>query len=136
MRMLMEPLKLLMQGHFLVNSERWELAETAKLLRAQGRGEKGKREYKATVVARMKLENAFFFPRLQVLSFDERLWALIPASRASVRFRALAFRLISRMGCGFEELFCEPARHCLMTKYELLVDSGCEAHMIDQKFVQ
>ena len=105
-------------------SERLHFAETVKLVRAQRRGRNAKRDYKATVVAAMKLENAFLFPRLLVLSFEERLWVTIPASCASVRFRALAFRLISRIGCGVEELLCEFARHWQTKRYRLLVDGS------------
>ena len=81
------------------------------------------RKYRMTEAALLTLETAFYV-RLRMLYECSDMWSTLPRNDKcySVRFRALAFRLMSRAGCVVEQLLCHAHRGFPYRMFALLAD--------------
>ena len=99
-RLIMEPLRVLLDKKLFVGSRRWELSEQAKAAKAARNGEWPGRDFPVTVASKNLLENEFF-QKLGLL-LNPNMWlSIIDVSEKS---QALIFKLMSRAGCMVEEL--------------------------------
>jgi hypothetical protein len=101
-RMVMEPLRQLLDAKLYIGSKRFELHQQAAATEANG--EWPHREFALSYAAKNILENKFF-STLSQLS-DVRLWKSI--TNVTERLQACAFKLISRAGCMVEYLLRYP----------------------------
>jgi len=146
LRLCIEPIRRLMAAHFLVAGKDWETAQRAKdAAFLEGRTGAQPREYRAVIAAEGKLE-VEFFNAIQDLGSNHHPWRHIPSFRLTVAFRALAFKILSRMGCAVEENLREPHSRFPVKLFLLLSDDSfaeefvgakaCELDPFSQHFIR
>ncbi len=124
LRLCIEPIRRLMSAHFTLAGKGWETAQRAKdAAFLAGAPDAQPREYRAVVAAEGKLE-VEFFSAIQELGTNHRPWRHIPGFRLTVGFRALAFKILSRMGCAIEENLREPHSRFPVKLFLLLSDDS------------
>ena len=94
-----------MGQQFRIASKEFEDIESAKIVR----NEAAQRKYRLTEYASGSIDEGFWV-RLRELFFNPALWARLPPSQQTVEGRALAFRMMSRAGCSFEQLLAAEHR--------------------------
>ena len=122
-RLVMEPLRLLMQKQFQTCSDAWERAQRVQLVQKleSGEGPLCKREYMLTLAAAGTLE-ASYFQNLATLYQDQDCWKLISDPNKSIGFNSLCFRLLSRGGSLVESNIAHPHRQMPYKVFDLLND--------------
>ena len=146
LRLCIEPLRLLMSAHFLLAGKDWETTQRARdAAFLEGKPQAQPREYRAAIAAEGRLEVAFFDAILD-LGTNHRPWRHIPSFRLTVAFRALAFKMLSRMGCVVEENLREPHSRFPVKLFLLLSDDSfaeefvgakaCELDSFSRQFIQ
>ena len=123
MRLVLEPLRTLLENKLYVGSKRYELHQAAAAAEAS-RGDTADqwphRQFAVTVAA-LNVSEDIFFQKLGQLS-DSRLWTSV--SNVTVTSQALAFRLISRSGCMVEELLRDPHTRSKFSVFKVLYDGS------------
>ena len=146
LRVVVEPMRRLMAAHFKLSSMAWETEQRAKYLAfSQGAEGATPREFRVTIAAEHKLENEFFGD-LRKLFFEVEKWEGLPMSFNSVRTRALAFRLLSSLGCAIQELLVLPHSRYPLKLFLMLADPSiaevvssadeCELDSFTEAFVE
>lgn len=96
-RLLMEPLRHLLKQQLDIGSDEWEAKQRMIVARADLAGEPLQRQYRVTIASSLVLESEALV-RTRSLYFEPSFWSLLPPECVSVRYRALAFKTISRVG--------------------------------------
>lgn len=122
-RTAMEPLRQLLGRQFEVAAEEWELEQQARILEACALREKGwgDRDYKLGVAASCE-DEAKFFRQLSLAFNEPTLWTAMPPQGCTIGFRALAFKVLSRMGSCVHELLLQPHTRLPLAMFRLLSD--------------
>lgn len=106
LRQTVEPFRVLLSSHFRLASKAWEVEQLAKAT-AVGAEEGTSRQYRIVVAAMMSLELAFLGSVRKRLT-DEREWFVLTSMKGqTVALRTLSFRLLSKAGCGVQELLAD-----------------------------
>ena len=122
LRRIAEPFRVLFAEHFRLGSEAWELKQRAQDAKAIGADDVSQqRQYRVVVAALHTLEDEFV-ARVYELLTNADVWQHLPQGSQSVRFQALAFRLLSRMGCAAQELLRRPHESFPIRLFLLLAD--------------
>lgn len=109
----------MMASHLDMSSEAWnERAMAEALLRKQAGGPLC-REFRVTVAASLQLEEKCL-TQVSVLLREAQLWGGMPDSSLTIAQRALAYRMISRIGCCVEELLRSEHRRFPVALFRLL----------------
>lgn len=104
LRRCVEPFRKLMADHFRMGSEAWEARQRAcEAASLSAGGPPPHRQFRVVAAAMHTLEDEFLC-QLKELLGEEELWSMLPMEGRNLRFQALAFRLLSRMGCAVHEL--------------------------------
>ena len=122
LRLCIEPFRSFFASHILLTSEEWEVRQRvadAGYLRG-GPGSRS-REYRAVVAAEGKLEISFF-GSVRDHGTDARPWRRILGRSFVVAFRALAFKILSRMGCAVHQMRRVPHMQFPVEAFFLLSD--------------
>lgn len=121
LRSAMEPLRVLMKRQLEMAAEEWEVEEQSKVARAvwQGLPAEGVRRYRVQVAADHSLEQEAF-RQLALLFQEEQLWLSQPAECWVLRWRALAFSVMSHIGCAIEHYFVERHRQFPFRLFKIL----------------
>ena len=98
-RRVMEPLRQLLSSQLEVSSDHWEVTQQARVAAAikSGADLRGARRFRVGIAADCVFEQE----ALQTLGFlfvEDDLWKILPEDGWTFRFRALAFKMISRAG--------------------------------------
>lgn len=109
LRTAMEPLRQLLARHFHTASEEWDLEQLKCVLdaRAEGKEGWGMRDFRLRLAASCADEQKFF-EQLQVAFQHADMWSVLPHDALNFEFRALTFKVLSRMGCCVHELLRHP----------------------------
>lgn len=107
LRVCAEPFRRLMSEHFRLSGEAWEAKQRSVEAKATGEGATNQREFRVVVAALHIVEDAFIRD-VRKLLLERDSWRFLPADSQSVHFRALTFRILSRMGCSVQELLYKP----------------------------
>ena len=78
-------------------------------------------------------KTACFFDRLSALMHNALLWNVMPPRSLTVATRALAFRVVSRMGCSFRQLVSTAHEHLPQQLFLLLLDPVKWAPVLEKK---
>lgn len=123
MRLLLAPLRVLLDSKLYVASEDWKGDQFIKACASLTGGAAGgeQRAYRITVIASNVHENSCL-QKYWLLLTDSSLWQLMPKRSVTVRMVSLAFRIGSRLQCGIKEL--------LITRHRKAPScfSGCFMH--------
>ena len=120
MRIVMEPLRQLMQRHLDMSAESFSTKQRhAVLAELEGKPPSpfGQR---VTIAASLQLEEECF-QQAALLLHEELLWRGLPDRALTVQHRCLCFRLISRMACCVEQLLACSHRRYPTKLFRLLV---------------
>lgn len=122
-RLVMEPLRQLQQRQFEVAGEAWEQKQRACALSSSSDGGNPfeAREYRLCVAASGRDEEKCL-EQLRTLSREASMWDILPVTCFTKRFKALAFRMISRAGCAVHELIAVPHAQFPFKIFRLLVE--------------
>lgn len=122
-RTVMEPLRQYQVRTFLYASEEWEKTQRGKIAEKLSHGPAAfsDREHRLAIAAQGKCDDTFF-EQLQLLFEREELWEQVPTSSYSTKFKALAFRMVSRAGCAVYELLALPHRAFPFQIFRLLAE--------------
>ena len=140
-RLALQPLTTLQNRVFQISGEAWEQTQQAKeaIRLLQGEGEP--RDYRVSVAASGELENRFF-AELSELYTDQSSWCLAPPATATMRYRALSFKVLSCLGCALMQLVAHPHK-CypvklfrLLREPEMGPDLAAEAPCIKDAYTQ
>ena len=115
-RLVMEPLRILLDDKLFVGGKRWEALERAKACLSE---DWPGRDFPVTVASKNALEDKFF-RKLGVL-MDPELWLFI--DNATESNQALIFKLMSRSGCMVEELLRGPHRLAPFKTFQAMWDA-------------
>ena len=121
-RLVMEPLRVLMQKQFQTCSEQWELGQRSKVARfimSGGTEEQGHRSYMLTLAASGELENQYL-AQVQFLLADLPTWQIISDQNRTVEFNHLCFKKLTRGGCLIEANIGLPHRQMPYKVFNLL----------------
>lgn len=120
-RLVVEPLRRLLTSQFAVAGEAWDDEQLFRVVdsAAAGRHDWSVREFRLTIAACGDEEQAFF-DQLRLLRGEVALWSTMPVEAFTVKFRALAFKMISRSGCCVAELLQHPHRQMPYQLFALL----------------
>lgn len=120
LRLALEPLRRLLSSILEVAGEEWEMEQRAKVAAKLqcGVAHTTDRSYRLAIAAQ-GLDEARCFDELQQLFDRDQTWQHMPTEVHNVEFRALSFRMLSKVGCMVEELFaqahrCFPIRLCVV----------------------
>lgn len=110
-RLVLEVLRVAMEELLDMAGAAWELRQQTAVAFAMrfGADLRGSRKYRPQVLADMEIEQRAF-AQLHSLYTEPIMYRLLPEKSRTVHFRALLFRLISRVGCLLEYYMREPAR--------------------------
>lgn len=122
-RLVMEPLRKLMDRQFFVAADDWEMSQRWRLAEAMKRGPASHtdRQYRMGVAAQGEGEAAFF-EQLKGLLDNEDCWKHLPLGSHTAEFRALIFCLISRAGGAVFDLLAAPQRTFPLKLFRLLAE--------------
>ena len=126
----MEPMRVFLGKQFERASDSWESKELGRVAQALACGEVYHRRYRVTEVALGEDDRAFAL-QLHMLSSHHQLWSTAPARWHTMRNRALSFRCLSRMGCGFEYLLASRHRRCPFQTFLMIPDPTQAQRIID-----
>ena len=121
-RKVAEPFRVLMAAHFKLASAAWERRQKCAEAASQGETTSGQRHYRIAIAASHELEDKFIADTESLCS-DDDFWALMPNTDRTLRFQALAFRMVSRMGCAVHELLYAPHDRFPSRLFLLLTDA-------------
>lgn len=121
-RQVMEPLRRMLAAQFEVAGEAWDIDQAAKVL--DGSATEGTinwacREYRLVIAATCQEEKRFF-QQLHLLFEEPVLWSALPAKAFTLHYRALVFKMLSRMGCCVQELHQHPHEQLPFQLFRLL----------------
>eukprot|EP00971_Amphidinium_carterae_P344749 6485336-Amphidinium_carterae.3 len=121
LRLTLEPLKNLMLRQFHDVTEEFELQQQCLVSQKLKEGQVGTglRDFMATIAANCTHE-VQFFEDIQRLFEEDGLWSLLPTESFNVHNRALAHRLLSRLGCLITELLQKPHQRWPMRMFTML----------------
>eukprot|EP00959_Pyramimonas_sp_CCMP1952_P194654 4070369-Pyramimonas_sp.AAC.1 len=110
-RLVMQPLRDLLQAKFEVAGEAWEIRQQADVAAALRNGLvlDRCRKYRAQVLADDECETRAFKQLSDLFDFDV-WWNIIPQVDMTSKFRCVAFRMLSRVGCMIEFYLCDRHR--------------------------
>ena len=145
-RRCLEPFRELMSAHLTTSGSAWERMQRAKQAsRVASFGSPGGREFRIVIAATQTHESRFF-SRTERLFRDPGCWSLLPGPFVTARSSALAFRLVSRMGCAVQELLALPHSQYPYRLFLLLEDEDfaesileadpCEFDAFSKSFVE
>lgn len=131
LRTAMEPLRRLLANQFRVAGVEWERDQLKATLDALHRGEAswGAREYRLGIAASCADEDRFFMC-LNMLFVSPELWQAMPTEGFTVKFRALTFKLLSRLGCGVLDMLKHPHEQLPYKLFELLHKPEASAELL------
>ena len=125
LRLAMEPLRAFRAAHFEVSGEPWDVRQQQhELRRILGDAALPPRHHRVTVAATQLLEQRYFYLLGQLFS-ESALWEeLLPSAAAcrDMRFRGLAFALLSRQGCLMTKLIVQRQEAMPIRFFQLLSD--------------
>lgn len=107
MRLIMEPVRVLLAAKLEVSGEAWEKLETSKLADRIARGCAPRRDYVVSLAASNSVENECL-GKARALMQHSGLWVGLPLVAVSVKMRCLAFRMLSRVRTLIHELLVTP----------------------------
>lgn len=117
-----EPFRVAMAEYLRLSSLAREVTQQAAEVTSMAMGADGVgREFRIVVAALHTLEDRFLSEVRKLLE-DYSLWACLPLERRAVRFGALVFRMLSRMGCSTKELIYKPHVRFPCRRFLLLED--------------
>jgi hypothetical protein len=120
-RQVYEPMRVLATTKIHIASEAWERRQQALVARAKLNGtfSYASRSYRVVEAASNKAEDKAL-QQLSMLYFCNMMWALLPITSITAETRCLIFRLLSRVGCGIEELLRQTHRTSKFMMFLLL----------------
>lgn len=104
-RIIMEPLRQLLEAHFTVAGQAWEEEQQSKLLRP---GIAPPERLYRIGVAASGVDETRFSNQTSMLLHRAECWQALPIEAMTVGFRCLAYRMVSRMACCVEALLRQP----------------------------
>jgi hypothetical protein len=119
-RTIIEPFRIYVDQLLALGSEKWELDERRKEVKALESQTDHNRSFPITVAASGELEDAFLDRICKLLGPEP--WRFLPTRNMNVRFRHTLFRLLSRAACCVAELLRHPNTLYPTRLYLLLLD--------------
>ncbi len=133
LRSAIKPLLNLMHCQLDMSGRKWELARGSKVaakILTDGVAPLGSRDYRISVAAGLVLENQFF-TQLGEMWHGSFHWQSFPDQSLTLKFNALAFRLISRQGALVHQLLKHSHEMFHVKVFKLLNDPGLAQQLID-----
>ena len=118
MRLIMEPLRELLDRKLYIGSKRFERHQAATAASATNSSDWPCREFSVTIAAKNIAEDAFFAKLAQVSNTS--LWSCI--SNVTVDSQTLVFKLVSRAGCMVEQLLRDPHKCTQFQCFNVMYD--------------
>lgn len=130
-RLVMEPLRQLMSSQFWAAGDDFDLQQLHRVLSAAAQGDHqwNVREYRVCIAA-LGIEEMRFFDQVRMLYHSELMASILPQEACTTKFRALAFKMISRMACGVAELIRHPHKQMPFQLFKLLVNPDEAEHLL------
>ena len=126
LRLVVEPLRILLSKNFHVSSEEFEIQQRALVARqvAQGDPESHKRDFMVTLAAENRFELEYFQDLSTSLN-DSQRWSLVDIKDHAVAFRSMCFKLVSRQGALVWQLVGHTHTHYLPNAHVSVVRVSC-----------
>jgi len=133
-RQAMEPLRVLLTSQLDMAADVWEVREQSKVAKALKAGQpiEGSRKYRLSIAADLELEGRCY-QQLSIAFNEERLWRILPESCYTFEFRALTFRVLSRIGCLVEYYLRARHREWPFAIFRLLRAPAATPEVLAQK---
>jgi len=109
MRVVMEPLRVLLTAKLDISGEAWETRQVSKLAEASLEGAPLRRDYVVQVAADNVVESECI-GKAKALMRHPEFWSGFPGGSRTVKNRALAFRMLSKVRCQIHDLLVAPHR--------------------------
>ena len=133
-RQAMEPLRVLLTSQLDMAADVWEVREQSKVAKAMKAGQptEGSRKYRLSIAADLELEGRCY-QQLSIAFNEERLWRILPECCYTFEFRALTFRVLSRIGCLVEYYLRSRHREWPFAIFRLLRAPAAAPEVLAQK---
>lgn len=132
-RLVLEPLRQVLVAQFATAGDDFEQKQRSKLAQAMQDGAPvtfGSRKYRLTIAAEGGVETKCF-AQIHTLFAEAAMWEIFPRTAYTVRFRSLAFRMLSRAGCVVKQLLEFPHQSFPYRLFLLLSNPGKAQELAD-----
>lgn len=119
----MEPMRQCISALFDIASVDRDLRERCRAAKVANAGAQCSRKYQIVELAEGRLSERFY-EQLKCLLNEQELWQALPPAAQTVAFRALAFRLASRMGCAHHQMLRSRHQQMPYQLFRLLADQS------------